>query len=435
MEIDNSYGAETEVLGSIIKSPELMDSCFLSPEEFGDDRHRLIMKFLQHLHADNIPVDLTSICREAGKDVDKIGGPAYLLELRGTVITTINFDYHQSVVREAYIERRTAQEMQAMVREVYTGDGDIKGKLAKGQAKLEELVELANKSLGGGLRRMGGALEGHVELLRERKKKKGVTGTRTLSKDLNRITGGHQPTDLEVIAARPSMGKTACMICDALAAAQDGAASVIFSGEMPDLQITERAICALANLDNSKMRTGMFDDSDWDRYSFARTQLEQLPIYIDDTPGMTIQHIRKEVKKMIKVHPKMIVYVDYLQLIGGGRRFDSRREEVNYISKQLKSIARVYNVTVVALAQLSRDVEKRQDKRPMMSDLGESGAIEQDADIITFLYRDDYYDKESEKKNIVEIILAKGRNVGTGVVEMAFLKNIGKFAEIDQSQK
>jgi replicative DNA helicase len=195
------------------------------------------------------------------------------------------------------------------------------------------------------------------------------------------------------------------------------------------LKINERFICALAHIENKDMRTGDFSDEDWRKYTFARDKLDRLPIYITDKPGMTVEFIARGVKKLKRNHSEIIVYVDYIQIIETERKFSTTRERVEYVSRKLKWIARKYGVTVVALSQLSRKVEERQDKRPMMSDLGESGAIERDADIISFLYRDEYYNKNSEFKNIVEIIVAKGRDVGTGTIEMIFAKNYGRFLD------
>ncbi|WP_028562285.1 replicative DNA helicase [Paenibacillus pinihumi] len=435
MEHNRIHDAETAVLGSIFITPELIDDCYLQPEEFVDERHQMIMSYFRFLAEEQIPIDPVSMVQQSGNNITEIGGVSYLWQLRQSVPTTSNFDYYQKFIRADYIRRKTADVTREMSMTAANGEGDVKEHIARCQERLEELAELATKNQNQGLKRMSSTLDGHVNLLNERKSSKGMTGAKTLSKDVDRLTGGHQKGDLEVIAARPSMGKTAYMISDAIRTTQGGAAAAIFSAEMLELQITERAICALANLDNAKMRSGMFDDKDWERYSYARTILDSLPIFIDDTTGMTIQHIRKEVKRLVKTQPNLVVYVDYIQIIGGGRKFNSRQEEVSYVSRQLKQIAREFGVTVLALSQLSRDVEKRVDKHPMMSDLGESGAIERDADIITFLYRDEYYNKESERKGIVELIIAKGRNVGTGRVDMAFLKNTGKFADIETEHK
>ncbi|WP_336774237.1 replicative DNA helicase [Paenibacillus sp. MMO-58] len=423
-----SYEAEASVLGALIKQPDLMDDCYLKPEEFiADDRHALILETLQYCYEIEGTVDLVMLVQRAGSNVMKIGGMSYLSELAASVPTANNFMSYQYIVRETFINREASASFAS-----YAGSERID--LSKAAAKIEELQEMQKRpGSSGGLKKMGGVLNGHEEVIEERQKKRGMTGARTISKKLDAITGGHQRQELEIVAARPSVGKTAYMNGDALQAAKDGYAAAIFSGEMPELQVTERMICTMANIDHSKLRSGSFDDDDWLKYSFARDELDQLPIFIDDEPGMTIQHIRREVKKLVKDQPNLIVYIDYIQLIGGGRKFKDKREEVEYVSKSLKLLARECDITIVALAQLSRGVEQRQDKRPMLSDIKEAGGIEQDADIITFLHREDYYDKNTEKKNIIELIIAKGRNVGTFTIEMAFLKQYGKFVDLERS--
>lgn len=413
-----------------------MDDLYIQAVEMvADERHKLILETLTYCHEEDGTIDLVLLAQRSGANLAKIGGISYLSMLANSVPSVDHFDHYQSIIRNEYIQRETAETFRIMYEVTKNGDVNVKEKLSEAQAKLEELQELAEKQDDAGLRHMGSNLEGHANVIKERATKKGMTGAKTVSRELDRMTGGHQVGDYEVIAARPSMGKTASMVCDAIRTSTGGGvASAIFSAEMAEIQITERVICALANLDSKRMRSGMFDEADWQRYSYARDELDRLPIYITDKPDMTVQFIRSEVKKLKKKHDTIIVYVDYIQIIKGGKKFKDIREEVAYVSRQLKLIARQLGVTVVALSQLSRKVEERQDKRPMMSDLGESGAIERDADIITFLYRDDYYNKESDKKNIVELIIAKGRNVGTGTVEMAFNKTVGKFVDLDRGQ-
>ncbi|WP_424766269.1 replicative DNA helicase [Paenibacillus sp. sgz302251] len=430
------YDAEAAFLGSLIFQPDLIDDCYIQPQELAaDGRHGLILKTLQYCFELHNTVDVLLITQAAGENIGKIGGVSYLQQLFSSVPSVSHFEHYQAIIRNSYIQRETAAAMEEMAAAARMEGIDVKEHIAKGQARLEELNELTAANNGEGLRHMGSTLDGHVKEIKERQTKKGMTGAKTISKEVDRITSGHQVGDMEIIAARPSMGKTAAMVCDAIRTSTGGGvAAAIFSAEMKEIKITERVICALAHLDSNKMRTGMFDETDWQKYSQARDELDRLPLYITDKPGMTVQFIKSEVKKLKKKHDTIVVYVDYVQIIGGGRKFNSRREEVEYVSRQLKLIARTLGVTVVALSQLSRKVEERQDKRPMMSDLGESGGIERDADIITFLYRDEYYNKDSDKKRIVELIIAKGRDVGTGTVEMAFIKNIGKFVDLDRGQ-
>lgn len=431
------YQAEVALLGSLILNPDLVDECYIQPEEMvADERHKLALHYMKYTYEKDGTISFLNMAERSGKNLEKIGGITYLTQLAGAVPKDINFNHYQAVIRSGYMQRVAISSMQTVATKIQQEDSDIKEQLAAAQEMLERIAELAPKNQTSGLRKMSATLEGHVEELYERKKSKGLTGAPTVSKQLDKLTGGHQRGDLEIVAARPSMGKTAYMNNDAITVARSGRPAAIFSAEMKDRKITERVICSLANLDNNRMRSGAFDDDDWFKYSMARDELDQLPLFIDDTPGMTVQHIRREVKRFVKNYGSGgVIYIDYLQLIEAGVKLGSRQQEVEYVSRYLKRIARNFDVTVVALAQLSRKVEERQDKRPMMSDIREAGGIEQDGDIITFLYRDDYYNKDSEKKNIVELIVAKGRDVGTGTVEMIFLKNYGKFVDHDRGQK
>jgi replicative DNA helicase len=408
-----------------------MDDCYLQNHHMAaDERHSLILEYLQYVYEDTGTCDILMVVQRAGENVGKLGGISYLMQLRDSTPSANNFHHYQKMVRDDYIQRTAQRTFQSMALDGNSGKIDLNN----AQAKIEELQELSKDKDSAGLIKMAKVLENHEEEIKQRRNKRGLTGAKTISPEVDRFTGGHQRGDMEIVAARPSMGKTAYMNCDVLSTTRAGNVAAIFSAEMEKSKITERMLCAMALIDNTKLRTGAFDNDDWLAWSFALDELDRLRIFIDDTPGMSVQHIWNETKKLVNTHPgsHIVVYVDYLQLIDSGRKLD-KREGSSYVSRRLKLMARTFGVTVVALAQLSRKVEERQDKRPMMSDIKESGDIEQDGDIITFLYRDDYYDKESPKKGIVELIFAKGRNIGTGTVEMVFLKNFGKFTDLDRS--
>ncbi|GMA50774.1 hypothetical protein GCM10025857_21310 [Alicyclobacillus contaminans] len=249
------------------------------------------------------------------------------------------------------------------------------------------------------------------------------------------MTSGFQKSDLIIVAARPSVGKTAFVLnISQNIAVRAGLPVAIFSLEMSKEQLVQRMLCAEAYIDGHKMRTGQLDDEDWPKLSMGVSTLSNAPIYIDDSPGITIAEIRSKLRRLKMEVGLAFVAIDYLQLIRGRRSSgESRQEEISEISRSLKQLARELEVPVVALAQLSRSVEQRQDKRPMLSDIRESGSIEQDADVVAFLYRDDYYDPESEKKNIIEIIIAKQRNGPVGKTELVFLKNYNKFVNLEKA--
>jgi len=261
-----------------------------------------------------------------------------------------------------------------------------------------------------------------------------VTGIPTGFKDLDHITSGFQRNDLIIVAARPSVGKTAF----ALNVAQNVAIKTdenvaIFSLEMGADQLVSRMLCAEGNIDAQRLRTGNLETEDWTKLTMAMGSLSNAGIFIDDSPGIRVNEIRSKCRRLKQEHGLGMILIDYLQLIqgSGASAKENRQQEVSEISRSLKGLARELEVPVIALSQLSRGVEQRQDKRPMMSDLRESGSIEQDADIVGFLYRDDYYDKESEKQNIIEIIIAKQRNGPVGTVELAFVKEYNKFVDLD----
>jgi replicative DNA helicase len=260
-----------------------------------------------------------------------------------------------------------------------------------------------------------------------------TTGIPTGFRDLDKVTAGFQRNDLIIVAARPSVGKTAFALNISQNVATRADENVaIFSLEMGAEQLVMRMLCAEGNVDAQRLRTGQLEDEDWGKLSLAMSSLSQAGIYIDDTPGIRVNDIRAKCRRLKQEHGLGMIMIDYLQLIqGNGRSSDNRQQEVSEISRSLKSLARELEVPVIALSQLSRGVESRQDKRPMMSDIRESGAIEQDADIVAFLYRDDYYNKETEDANTIEIIIAKQRNGPTGTVKLAFRKEFNKFVDLE----
>lgn len=428
-----NYHAEQSILGSILLKPELLDDCHLQPECFYSDQHQLIMEYMRHLVDIDKPIDHLLIQEYAGEDVYKLGGLSYLFELSESVPTTANFAYYQDIVYDLYVQR-TADNTLRRMGDLRSEGGDVNEAITEAQEALDALSAVANRQENG-FQRIGDMLDGHESKLYKRRAQVGLTGAPTASDELNKVTGGHQDGDLIIFAARPSMGKTAYVINDMIASAEAGYAVAIFSIEMKGEKISERAACAISNLDSNHVRTGNMSDQDWEKWTYARQRLKELPMYINDNPDITVQQIAADVKKLKKRHSRLVIYIDFLQLINPGKSFKQPAEAVKYVSQSLKRIARKNSVPVVAISAVGRTCETRQDKRPMLSDLRESGSIESDADIVVFLYRDDYYNRESEKKNIVELILAKGRDVGTGVFEMGFYMKTGKFLNLNRAKK
>ncbi|MDF9845118.1 MULTISPECIES: replicative DNA helicase [unclassified Paenibacillus] len=425
-----SIEAEQAVLGALLAKPDLMDTCYLQGEDFSpEENHGLIMDSLRwaydYFANKPNPFDLVLLAEYWGSQLAKIGGISYLVQLQKSFPMASNFEQYQTIVRKAHIDRQARKALHTALTRDDINLADT----------LEDLQKLADMRIGpdrSGPVLMADTLVDHHKVLRDRASRMGLTGAKTASTELDQMSGGHQKGDLIIIAARPSIGKTAFIVSDTIQSAGTGTTTVIFSAEMPGADVTERHICAIGGIDSAKMRTGRLSETDWVNYDKALDMLDNLPLYIDDTPGMSIEYIRRQVKMLKKKFPRLIVYIDYLQLIESEKSFTNNADRVNYVSKQLKQMARVFDIPVVAISSVGRKCEERQDKRPMMSDLRESGNIEFDADIIIFLYRDDYYYPDTVLKGVIELIVAKGRKIGTRTIQMLFNRKNGRFTDLDK---
>ncbi|TYA10962.1 hypothetical protein FRY98_24665 [Paenibacillus faecis] len=425
--------AERAVLGSLLKDHELMDECFLSPDDFSEyEGNRTLFKVLQyakeHFEGEKEPFDPVLLASKWGERLRQVGGLSHLLSLRQSVPSTTSFAHYQQSVREARIQRELQEVGQRIASE---GGGD----LSELRLKMNELAELQRGKAGSGPVHMASILEGHGQTIMKRAQSQGVTGAKTANEDISQMSGGHQPGDLEIYAARPSMGKTQYILNDMDAVTKAGWAAVIFSLEMGALKMVERLVSTIGGIKNKKIKSGLMSDNDWDSYSKAVEIIASRDLFIDDTPGATVEYVRQQVKQLKKKYPKLVVYVDYLQFLNTERKFTKNNEKIGYITKVLKGIARELDVCMVAISAVGRDCEKRPDKRPLMSDLRESGDIESDADVVVFLYRDEYYNADTIKKGIVELIVAKGRDIGTGTFEMVFQKDTGRFINLTKEDK
>ncbi|ANF95057.1 replicative DNA helicase [Paenibacillus bovis] len=430
--------AEQAVLGAILLQAEALISVMerVDTEDFYDKTHQLIYEAMVHLGEENQPIDLitlTSLLQDRSQ-LEDIGGVSYLAKLANAVPTAANVDYYAQIIEEKSMLRRLIRTATQIVSEGYTGGEDVGNMLGDAERKI---LEISNRRTGSGFIAIRDVLMEVFEKMETLSESSGnTTGIPTGFIDLDKMTAGFQRSDLIIVAARPSVGKTAFALNIAQNVAVRAKETVaIFSLEMSAAQLVQRMICAEANLDASAMRTGDFKEEDWMKLTMGIASLSEAEIYIDDTPGITVSEIRAKCRRLQKEKGLGMIVIDYLQLISGrGKAGENRQQEVSEISRTLKQIARELHVPVIALSQLSRGVEQRQDKRPMMSDLRESGSIEQDADIVSFLYRDDYYNQETEKKNIIEIIIAKQRNGPVGTVELVFLKNFNKFVNYERVQ-
>ncbi|MFC4321715.1 replicative DNA helicase [Litchfieldia salsa] len=428
--------AEQAVLGAIFLEPAslILASEVLIPEDFYRAAHQKIFKAMLMLSDKGEPVDLITVTSELAdaKLLEEVGGVSYLSDVANSVPTASNIEYYARIIEEKSILRRLIRTATTIAQDGFSREDEVDALLNEAE---KNIMEVARRKNAGAFKNIKDVLVetyDNIETLHTRVGD--VTGIPTGFLELDKMTAGFQRNDLIIVAARPSVGKTAFALNIAQNVATKTEENVaIFSLEMGAEQLVMRMLCAEGNIDAQRLRTGSLTADDWGKLTMAMGSLSNSGIYIDDTPGIKINDIRSKCRRLKQDTGLGMVLIDYLQLIqGSGSSKDNRQQEVSEISRSLKELARELKVPVIALSQLSRGVEQRQDKRPMMSDIRESGSIEQDADIVAFLYRDDYYDKESENKNIIEIIIAKQRNGPVGTCSLAFVKEYNKFVNLER---
>jgi replicative DNA helicase len=427
--------AEQAVLGAIFLEPSSLTvaSEILIPEDFYRAAHQKIFNAMLKLNDEGKVVDLVTVTEElaAAKLIEDTGGVSYLSELASSVPTAANIEYYARIVEEKSLLRRLIRTATEIASDGYSREDEVEALLSEAE---KNILAVAQRKNAGAFHNIKDVLVRTYDNIEEMHNRVGeITGISTGFAELDRMTAGFQRNDLIIVGARPSVGKTAFALNIASnVAIKTGENVAIFSLEMGAEQLVMRMLCSEGNIDAQRLRTGSLTDDDWGKLTMAMGALSNSGIFIDDTPGVRISDIRSKCRRLKQEHGLGMILIDYLQLIlGSGRSGENRQQEVSEISRSLKQLARELQVPVIALSQLSRGVEQRQDKRPMMSDIRESGSIEQDADIVAFLYRDDYYDKESENKNIIEIIIAKQRNGPTGTVSLAFVKEYNKFVNLE----
>lgn len=436
--------AEQAVLGSIFISPEklIMVREFISPDDFYKYSHKVIFRAMITLADRNDAIDaatVRNILNDQG-DLQNIGGLGYIVELVNSVPTSANAEFYAKIVSEKAMLRDIISKLTDTVNMAYEGN-DSDEIIATAEKALVDINEHSNRS---GFRKISDVLKVNYENLELRSQQTSdVTGLPTGFRDLDRITTGLHPDQLIILAARPAVGKTAFVLNIAQnVGTKQNRPVAIFSLEMGAESLVDRMLAAEGMVDSHSLRTGQLTDQDWNNVTIAQGALADAPIYIDDTPGIKITEIRARSRKLSQeVDDGLgLIVIDYLQLISGTRP-ENRQQEVSEISRQLKILAKELKVPVIALSQLSRGVEQRQDKRPVLSDIRESGSIEQDADIVAFLYRDDYYRREGEEAeeivedNTVEVILEKNRAGARGTVKLMFQKEYNKFSSIAQFEE
>lgn len=428
--------AEQAVLGSMLTDKDAVISAIevLKPEDFYREDNKAIYEAILSLYNRAEPVDIITLKSELATQgkLEQVGGLEYLAELPEKVPTTANVEKYIKIVEEKAILRNLIKTANEIISLGYDPTQEVENIMDAAEKKIFDIMQSKNQK---GYSPMKDILvDTFSQLERLYNQKEPITGVPTGFADLDYKTAGLHESDLILIAARPAMGKTAFALNIATNAAVRAKVPVaVFSLEMSKEQLVNRILCSEAMVDSNKVRTGRIEEGDWVKLAGAIGPLSEADIYVDDTPGISVMEIRAKCRKLKLEKNIGLVVIDYLQLISAsGKRGGSREQEISEISRSLKILAKELNVPVIALSQLSRAAEQRPDHRPMLSDLRESGAIEQDADIVMFLYRDDYYNEDSEKKNIAEIIIAKHRSGSTGTVELLWLGNYTKFANIEK---
>jgi len=428
--------AEQAVIGSMLTDKDAVISAIevLQDTDFYREDNKLIYSAIMNLYNRGEPIDIITLKAELSSmgKFEAIGGLEYLAELPEKVPTTANVDKYIKIVEEKSTLRtliRTANELLTLG---YDPTQEVDTLIDTAEKKIFDVMQSKSQKSYSSMKDI--LVDTFIELEELYNRKQHITGVPTGFADLDYKTAGLHGSELILVAARPAMGKSAFALNIASNAAVRAKTPVaIFSLEMSKEQMANRILCSEALVDSNKVRTGKVEDDDWSKLAYASGILSEAQIFIDDTPGISINEIRTKCRKLKLEKDIGLVVIDYLQLVqASNRRAGSREQEIAEISRSLKILAKEINVPVIALSQLSRAPEQRPDHRPMLSDLRESGSIEQDADIVMFLYRDDYYNQDSEKKNVAEVILAKHRAGSTGTVELAWLGSFTKFANLEQ---
>ena len=428
--------AEQAVLGSMLTDNDAVMAAVevLKEDAFYREDNKIIYQAILNLYSKSEPIDIITLKDELesmGK-FEQVGGFEYLASLPDKVPTTANVQKYIKIVEEKSVLRNLIKTANEIIELGYNPTEDVEDIMDGAEKKIFDIMQSKNTKSYTPIKDV--LVESFTNLEKLYNQKQHVTGVPTQFYDLDDKTAGLHGSELILVAARPAMGKTAFALNIATNAALRANVPVaIFSLEMSKDQLVNRMLCSEAMVDSNKVRTGKLDEEDWTKLAEAIGPLSEAGVYIDDTPGISVMEIRTKCRKLKMEKNIGLVVIDYLQLISGSnKRNGSREQEISEISRSLKVLAKELNVPVIALSQLSRAVEQREDHRPMLSDLRESGAIEQDADIVMFLYRDDYYNKESAEKDIAEVIIAKQRGGSTGTVKLYWMGNYTKFVNIER---
>lgn len=435
----NNIEAEQAVLGAMLmKKSAVADAAeLLHGDDFYRNAHQIVFDTMIKMSASNTAVDIVTLSEQLEKDnmLEKVGGPAFIAGLANSVPSAANVVYYAQIVREKADLRNllnAASDISAMA---FDGSEDVPTILDQAEKRI---MDVSSRHTSGDFAHTSSIVMDSFELINKiHEAQGGLTGIPCGFKDLDKLTSGLQASDLILVAARPSMGKTAFTLNIAANVAIRAKKTVaFFSLEMSKTQLVQRMLCSEGGIDSQLMRVGDLPNDDWQRLLSVGDVISRAPLYIDDTAGIQVNELRSKARRLKSQHGLDLIIIDYLQLMqgSGSKGGDNRQAEIAEISRSLKALARELNVPVIALSQLSRSVESRQIKRPMLSDLRESGSLEQDADIVMFLYREDYYEPETANKNITEVIVAKHRNGPVDTVKLFFQKQFTRFNDLSQMQ-
>lgn len=425
-----SREAEMSVLGAMLFEESALVRALelLKPFYFYEDHHQKIFLAIQSLFEKNQAVDLVTVSEELRKtrQLEEVGGASYLTQLTASVPTAVNVEHYAQIVKEKALLRRLISTATQILQQSYEPEGEVNVLVDRAE---QMIFDISQHQIEGKFVPFKDAIRLSIETIDQLyQRKEHVTGLATGFKDFDSRTAGLQPSDLIVIAGRPSMGKSAFVssICEHVGVELKKPIA-FFSLEMSKEQLVQRMLCSHARVDAQKVRTGYLSHQDWPKLTAAAGKLSEAPLFIDDSPTLTALELRAKARRLKGQHNIELVVVDYLQLMQGLARVENRQQEISEISRSLKALARELRIPVIAVSQLSRAVESRTGNRPQLSDLRESGAIEQDADVVVFLFREEYYHPAEENRNKAEAIIAKQRNGPTGSIDLVFLKEWTRF--------
>ena len=440
--LPHNLDAEKSVLGAVLIDNTAINTAIenVGVSDFFRLAHRLIFEAMIGLNQHNYPIDLITLSDQlnrAGK-LDEAGGAAYISQLTDGVPRAVNVQHYAKIVKEKSTLRSLIQSANEVLTRAYEGEADADIQLDEAERKI---FEIADGRMRTGFIPVSQLVDGSYQMLEKLSQQRGtITGVPTGFKDLDEMTSGFQPGDLVIIAARPGVGKTSFVMNIAVNAAKQTASSVgVFSLEMSKEQLFLRLLTSEARVDAHRLRTGYLGEQDYDKIALALTDLHEVKVFIDDTPAIGVLEMRAKSRRLKMEHGLNLLVIDYLQLMQGGGRFESRQQELASISRSLKILAKELGIPIIALSQLSRAAESRSDHRPQLSDLRESGALEQDADIVMFIYREEMYgtpgERSPDSENKATIIVGKQRNGPTGDVDLAFLKQYTRFESLASERR